>query len=91
VNIETNTIIYLLLGILIWAILYTYSQKKIKIIIDIGALLVWGFSTLIYGWEIIKQFWFQILIISLTIVGGMLIGWIIAVVKKKPKSKTPTG
>ncbi len=87
---QITTIIYSILGISIWAILYTNSQKKIKLVIDITALVIWLISTIIYGWEIIKQFWFQILIIFLTIFGGIFIGLIIAA-KKKPKSKTPTG
>jgi len=46
-QIEVTTIIYILLGISTWAILYTHSQKKIKLVIDIAALIVWLISTII--------------------------------------------
>lgn len=88
-NIEIPTVLYLILGIFIWTILYTRSQKKIKLITDLIALVIWLATTIIYGREIIKQFWFSLLIILLTIILGLVIGRMLNANKKTPK--TPIG
>ena len=89
-NLEITTPVYLILGLVVWAILYTRSQKKIKLVIDLLGLAIWIGATIIYGWEIIKQYWPTILIIISSAFAGLFVGWAVSKLKKS-KSKTPTG